>query len=301
MNQFPTAPFFAQDQGNRTFWVDTSDGKRVRVAAWSKGKRGTIFLFTGRTEYCEKYLHVAARYQCHGYAFLTFDWRGQGLSDRASHNRSLGHVGNFAEFQLDVEAVLHAHTELHLPQPIYLLAHSMGGCIALRALHHRLAVKAVHLAAPMWGIAMPRASQPCARLATRIATQLGLGKTHIPKPKHHRLKSDPDMVNHLKQQVAEHPDLYVGGASVGWLHAALEEFQILNKIDPLPDYPVLISLGERENIVDPAAIHRIHRRWPQSELKILEDARHEMMMERPDIQEAFFAHSLDFFIHHSDA
>lgn len=178
MNKFPTAPFFTQDQGNHTFWIHTSDGKRIWLAIWSKGEQGTIFLFTGRTEYCEKYLHVATKYQHHGYAFLTFNWRGQGISDRASHNRSLGHVSNFAEFQFDVETVLHAHTELHLPQPIYLLAHSIGGCIALRALHHRLTVQAIHFAAPMWGIAMPRTAQ----FFARIVTQLGLGKAHIPAP-----------------------------------------------------------------------------------------------------------------------
>ena len=83
------APFFDEiadaPSGASAFWVEASDGVRLRVALLGPPPtqaKGTVLLFPGRTEYVEKYGPAAAALQMRGYACIAIDWRGQGLADR---------------------------------------------------------------------------------------------------------------------------------------------------------------------------------------------------------------------------
>ena len=54
-----------------------------------------------------------------------------------------------------IDAAFRAALEgLGAPKPWFLIGHSMGGAIGLRALHDGLPVQAAAFSAPMWGIAM---------------------------------------------------------------------------------------------------------------------------------------------------
>lgn len=134
------APFFADEAPRplpgRAFWLDAADGVRLRAVLWpAEGEpAGTILLFPGRTEYAEKYGETAAAFGRRGYALFTIDWRGQGLSARLVEDPRKGHIDDFAAYQQDVAAMLAATEALDLPHPRFVLAHSMGGAIALRAL-----------------------------------------------------------------------------------------------------------------------------------------------------------------------
>ncbi|MEO0498857.1 MAG: alpha/beta fold hydrolase, partial [Pseudomonadota bacterium] len=61
-----------------------------------------------------------------GYDAFALDWRGQGLSDRLTDDRMLGHVGRYADYQKDVAAFLEAAQDLDPPKPWFLFGHSLG-------------------------------------------------------------------------------------------------------------------------------------------------------------------------------
>jgi len=127
-----TAPFFEDiafgPAGGAAHWLTTDDGARIRVGHWPfADAKGTVLMFPGRTEYIEKYGDAAREMQAHGYASVAIDWRGQGIADRFLPERRLGHVGTFADYQKDVRAVMDHVRALGLPEPYYLVAHSMGG------------------------------------------------------------------------------------------------------------------------------------------------------------------------------
>lgn len=118
-----SAPFYGDAaQGpadGRAYWLTAEDGVRLRVALWNpSGAQGTVLLFPGRTEYAEKYGRAAADFAQRGYCTLAIDWRGQGLADRLLPDTMLGHVGRFADYQLDVLAMTRAAEALGLPRPI---------------------------------------------------------------------------------------------------------------------------------------------------------------------------------------
>src|SRR5215217_6598016 len=115
-------------EGVRVGYFKTSDNVQLRYALWPKSEgahRGTICLVQGRTEFIEKYFETVADFRRRGFSVATFDWRGQGGSDRLIGNRSLGYVDRFEDYWTDLKSF---HGEILLPDcppPYYLAGHSM--------------------------------------------------------------------------------------------------------------------------------------------------------------------------------
>nr|WP_205518739.1 alpha/beta hydrolase [Pseudotabrizicola algicola] len=269
--------------------MTTVDGVRIRAGVWPVGEKGTVLLFPGRTEYVEKYGMGAADLAARGYATVVVDWRGQGLADRLLPDRMLGHVGQFHDYQLDVQAVLDMARRLGLPEPYYLMSHSMGGAIALRALMHGLPVKAAVFSAPMWGIAMAAWMRPFAQPIAQISGLLGLSHRLAPSTSNKNyildvgfggnvLTTDPEMWRYMKRQMTERPELALGGPSLAWVYTALMECRDLS-LAPSPDYPALTVLGSAEKVVDVAPIHLRMARWRNGRLDMYHGAEHEVPME----------------------
>ena len=303
------APFYKDiataPEGVECLWLHTKDGTRIRLAIWGAGKKGTIFLMPGRTEYIEKYGKSVHNYIDAGYSVVVIDWRGQGLADRDTPLHGVGHVDNFVQFQDDLDTALEVIKDRALPQPMFLIGHSMGGAIGLRALHRLDVFKAAVFSGPMWGITMKPALRP-------IAWALGIGSEAIGKSKwlapgyseesyttsaefkDNLLTGDPEMFTFLKDQLAAYPALSLGGPSVGWGYEGLRECKKLAAL-PAPKQPSLTVYGEKEGIVVIDAIINQVAKWPNGSLKMYENGNHETMMEVAAIREDFFARSIAFF------
>ncbi|MEM1302372.1 MAG: alpha/beta hydrolase [Pseudomonadota bacterium] len=287
------------------FWLTTEDGLRIRLGVWPEGTKGTVLLFPGRTEYVEKYGEAAREFQARGLATIAIDWRGQGLGQRMLPTRDIGHVVEFADYQHDVKAVLAAVEQLDLPKPLYLMAHSMGGCIGLRALMDGMQVKAACFSAPMWGLA-PSPLIPVAWVLSTAMRPIGLGDMRAPSTspttyvleapfEDNTLTTDPEMWQFMRNQVSNYGDLALGGPSVRWLNEALHEMLALSK-RPAPDVPCVTFLGSNERIVSAERIKTRMPRWKDGALEILEGAEHEVMMEREDVRKFVFDRAADHYL-----
>lgn len=309
---FPTAPLHAElalgPEGGAAFWLTASDGVRIRAGVWPVGEKGTVLLFPGRTEYIEKYGLGAADLRARGYATVVIDWRGQGLADRLLPDRMLGHVARFQDYQLDVQAVVAMAQQLGLPEPYYLMSHSMGGAIALRSLILGLPVKAAVFSAPMWGIAMKAWMRPFAqpiaqmsgwlRQSHRLAPSTS-GKSYILEAEFggNVLTTDPEMWRYMKRQMTERPELALAGPSIAWLYTALAECRDL-ALTPSPAYPALTVLGTAEKVVDVAPIHLRMARWRGGRLSMYQGAEHEVLMETPLHRTRFYDEAAALFDAH---
>ncbi len=306
----PTAPFYAEvAQGPKdvvAHWITAADGPRLRVVYWpAEPAKGTILLFPGRTEYAEKYGQTARDYVSNGYSVLTIDWRGQGLAARLVPDVAKGHVHKFRDYQHDVQAMVAAARDLGAAAPFFLIAHSMGGAIGLRALHDGLPVQAAVFSAPMWGINMHPALRPAA-LAIGVISQLtGQSQNFAPGQSGdmhfdfdnfdaNSLTSDREAYAAMIRQLQAHPALALGGPTVQWVYSALRETKRLAAMTP-PKLPCLTYLGTEESIVDPARIHSIMSRWKGGTLHMLTGARHEVLMETPPIRAKILAETCAFF------
>lgn len=297
------APFYDDvclgDTPGEAFWTTTTDGLRLRVGMFRPdAPKGTVLLFPGRTEYIEKYALNADELARRGFATLVIDWRGQGLADRQLDDKRVGHVDHFDEYQTDVAAMLAAVEALSLPQPLYLLSHSMGGCIGLRALMRGAPVKAAAFSGPMWGIRIALHLQPAALIIKNLFPAIGLGHltppTTVAEPyvlnatfKDNLLTRDADMWQMMRDQIATHPDLSLGGPSIIWLREALAECDALAKL-PSPGVPCVTYLGTNERIVHVGRIHDRMAAWPGARLELIADGEHEVIMEGAATRQRIF-------------
>ncbi len=280
-------------------WIETSDAKRIRVGHWPvEGAKGTVLLFPGRTEYIEKYGPAAAELATRGLGTLAIDWRGQGLADRLLDDRRTGHVEAFSDYQKDVAAMLRAARELSLPRPFFLLAHSMGGCIGLRAVMEGLPVQAAAFTGPMWGIHIASHLRHFAMLMSHVMPKFGQG--HLLPPgtiaepyvtiqpfDDNMLTTDAQMYDMMREQIAAHPELALGGPSYVWLREALMETKHLAS-RAAPHLPSVAWLGSNERIVDVRPIHTRMEDWKGGRLEIVEGGEHEVLMEQPAMRKDVF-------------
>ncbi|MEM9210105.1 MAG: alpha/beta hydrolase [Pseudomonadota bacterium] len=292
-------------------WRVTKDGKRLRLAHWKGGSNGTVLLFQGRTEYIEKYGAVAETLSKLGYSLVTCDWRGQGLSPRYGRHYQIGDVGSFSEYQLDVDALLAYAEEKELPKPYFLLAHSLGGAIGLRALHNGLDVAGAVFSAPMWGIQIPKLMAPFANMIVGAYRGLGI-EDHLAPGRQltnyaerqpfagNALTRDYETYDRLRTQTVARPQLGLGGPSVNWIDLALKEIFSLRSLEA-PKVPCLTLYAGAEQIVDNRAIEEIMAHWSDGKAVRCEDAEHEVMMEKPETRSLVWSEISAFLAAHPAA
>ncbi len=306
------APFFTDvaeaPDGATALWLTCADGVRIRAAFWRGGAKGTVLLFPGRTEYIEKYGPAAAELAARGYAMMTLDWRGQGLADRPLTDPATGHVASFRDYQKDIAALLAGARHAKLPEPFFLMAHSMGGAIGLRALYGGLPVRAAVFSAPMWGIRIHPALRPAAWVLSTASRSIGQSHQYAPGTTpityvaeapfaDNVLTSDPPMYAFMQRQVRRHPELALGGPSLHWLSEALRECLKLRQ-RPAPKLPCLTVLGSLERVVDARPIHNRMARWPGGRLMMIPGAEHEVMMEKTAVRRRFYDEACKLFDAH---
>lgn len=120
--------------GAITGMIMTPDGIGLRYAHWGSiggRRRGTVTLLQGRAEFIEKYFETIQDLRERGFAVITFDWRGQGGSQRLLRNRSKGHVSGFRQYRQDLETILKKVSLTEYPGPHFALAHSTGASVLL--------------------------------------------------------------------------------------------------------------------------------------------------------------------------
>jgi len=287
------------------FWVITDDKVRIRVGLWrAKSPTGTVFICPGRSEYIEKYGKTAKLFTEHGYTSVSLDWRGQGLADRLVSNTLLGHVDTFSDYSKDLDSVIKWAQNFELPKPWFVLGHSMGGAIILRALHQNKHFDAVAFSCPMWGIKLSPALRIFAFFYGSLAKILKIDKNFAPSTSEkgyfdenfadNPLTNDHDSWRYLLDQVNKYPSLKLGGPSVRWVHSALKETFQLSKL-PSPKIPCITFLAEDERIVDPIRVRNRMESWSNGELNFVPSARHEVLMEDPTTQKYIIQKIVSFF------
>lgn len=294
------APFhseIAEGPSNVTaHWIFADDEVRLRVAHWPTDglSKGTVFLFQGRTENIEKYGRTVAALNVVGYAAFAIDWRGQGLSDRLTEDRMTGHVARFSDYQKDVAAMTEAAETLDLPKPWYVIGHSLGACIGLRAIIEGFPVAACAFTAPLWDINLSLLQRVGAWPLSWGAQVIGKGHVYAPGTRgesyvlttafeDNRLTHDPDMYQYYINISEALPDQQIGGPSLRWLFQTLKETRALSKLSS-PDIPCITFHGVDDEIVAISAIQDRMARWPRGKLEPVENGRHDVLCEIPDIR-----------------
>jgi len=292
-----------------TGMLKTPDGVSLRFARFAPpaGRRGTVCVFPGRTEWIEKYFETVRDLRNRGFAVALLDWRGQGLSDRALSDRLKGYVGSFSQFDIDLETFMREVVLPDCPPPIFALGHSMGATILIRAVQrgHRWFDRIV-LSAPMISIAAVNSMAIAATIlkAVRFA---GFGDAYVPgrykgvldlRPfAGNILTSDPVRYARNAAVLEADPELGLGGPTVTWCDAAFRAMRQFHD----PAYParirqpILIVAAGRDAIVSNTAIEEFAMLLRAGSHLVVTGAQHEILMEQDRYRSQLWA-AFDAFV-----
>ena len=295
--------------------VMADDGVVLRTARWPPRAHlgrpseaiGTVLICTGRSEFIEKYSEVVEELRRRKLEVVIFDWRGQGLSTRALRNARKGHVDSFEEYELDLAALTQQVLEPFCPKPWFGLAHSMGGPILLHFAAKRPEVfRRLVLSAPMVEIAGLSAPN-LFRLIARWARRAGLGRSFIPAGRRRSLftgpfegnvlTSDPVRFKRTAAYLSVEPRLALGPPTIRWLDAAFMSMAALGTEDFARGFrtPTLVVMPGADDVVDARSVERFVAGLRASTLVTVSGSRHEILMERDDFRQQFWA-AFDAFI-----
>jgi lysophospholipase len=278
----------------------TADGAALRwghLAA--ENPRAECVLVGGFGDFIEKQFETIRDLAARGLSVWVLDWRGQGGSTRPKRwpNRPRGR-----RFDRDADELAQfAAQSLSPGQPHILIAHSMGGAIALLCLHRRpLLFDAAILSAPMLGIITGRAPPTLLRAVTGPARLAGLGICHLPgtkrwrpdqppTPERSRISSDAERCRIRHAWISSEPGLRLDQPTYGWLDPALSLIARIGKRRFLAGIttPILLGSAGLEHVVIPAAHRRAARLLPDCTLFELPESKHEPFLERDAIRDVW--------------
>jgi lysophospholipase len=274
--------------------IKTPDGVSLRFARWAPppGRKGTVCLFQGRSEFIEKYFETVRDLRARGFAVATLDWRGQGMSDRALRNSRKGYVRNFSQYEIDLETFVNEVVLPDCPPPLFALGQSMGATILLRAAHagHRWFDRMV-LLAPMIALPGMRRSST-SRIMVKVMRSIGLGSSYVPGGGASTIMQRPFIGNLLTSDPVRYarnvavleaePALGIGSPTVAWADAAFRAMGELSE-SGYPGrirQPILIIAAGMDGIVSTPAIGEFAVQLRAGSHLVVPGARHELLMEQ---------------------
>lgn len=272
-------------------YFESFDGLKLRYAIFKSDispAKGTVVLVHGRTECIEKYFETVHEFTKAGLWVATFDLRGQGRSDRVLKDRMRGHVRRFSDYERDLEMFLEKVVLPDARVPLYMLAHSTGGLIALSAAP-RLSgrISRLVLSAPFVGLHGEALSAKKIFALARFLSMIGLGNRPTPssgKPPNFAtnvLTSDKTRFERNISLSESVPELALGAPTARWLHECGKAIQRVNDPAHLTQItiPTLLLAPVLDGVVPFQAQEHLARHFRAGQLVPIAGARHEVLQE----------------------
>jgi lysophospholipase len=289
--------------------IKTPDGAELRFARWAPpaGRKGTVCVFTGRSEQIEKYFETVRDLRDRGFAVAMIDWRGQGHSSRRLRDPRKGYVRDFADYEIDVETFVQQVVLPDCPPPHFALAHSMGGAVMLRVAYAgKRWFDRMVLSAPM--IDLPgRATSLPARLLLRAMRLTGQGGNYVPGGSdaltgaqsfiNNPFTSDPVRFARNEAILEEDPTLGLASPTVAWADTAfraMHGFRASNYPSQIRQ-PILMMAASNDSIVSTAAIEEFAYHLRAGSHLVIAGSKHEILQEQDRFRTQFWA-AFDAFV-----
>jgi len=288
-------------------YLKTDDALSIRFGVWPATPQSVptqkfpLVFLNGRTEFMEKHHETIAELNQKGFDVYSMDWRGQGLSSRMLPERHKGYVKSYTDYIRDLDRFLSQVVYPKTKEPITILAHSMGGHIALRYAHdHPNSVRKLILLSPMIDIVTRPFPMWVADAIIRSMIRRGYENRYVPLAKNYllsngrfwrnKLTSDASRFMDDKKAILANPNLAVGGVTYGWLAATFESIKILNH----PDFathitqPVLFFIAGKDRIVSSKKTKILCSIITNGTCIRIPSARHEILKEVDAIRSVFW-------------
>lgn len=258
--------------------VTATDGLRLYLRRREvPNARGEVLIAHGFGEHSGRYETLTEHLTSHNYSVTAYDHRGHGLSDGLP-----GHVESFDEYDQDLVKMVASIRERRQPKRLFLIAHSMGGLIALRYLARKQAsVDGAVISAPLIAVAVrvPAHKLMIAKVGARMAPRMRLDNEINPAV----LSRDPE----VGRAYAADP-LVNRKVSTKWFAEASRAMAEVVRWAPDIKAPILVMHGTEDRLASVDATRRLFENIGSSdkELVIYPGFYHELFNE-PEKQEVF--------------
>lgn len=302
----------------------TSDHIDIAYATnLNRPEKPFIVILPGRSESYLKYQELMFDLDAAGYDSVIIDHRGQGLSLRLTTNRLQGHVGEFDNYAQDLQQLLNQVLPDKYPQhqrDCFMLAHSMGGAIALRYLQlYPNNVKALSLSSPMIAITTGSTPKWLAKLLIKTGNSInnwlsdapwyffGQNDSNTNSFADNRLMHSQQRFDIFQALYQERTELQLGGVTFNWLAQAINvSDKLFSDIDKL-SLPILLLQASDEQIIDNEAQNTFCRQLnklnpnacPSGKPLVITGAYHELFFEVDEYRDSALDHSLAWFAQHN--
>ncbi|APG85854.1 lysophospholipase L2 [Sinorhizobium americanum CCGM7] len=288
-------------------FFDGAGERKIRYAvfkATAPVTRGTIVLLQGRNESIEKYFETIGDLTAAGFWVATFDWRGQGGSERLLPQPGRGHVEHFADYERDLSIFLE---QIVLPDtrlPFSIVAHSMGALVAL-SLAPMLAsrIDRMVLLAPFLGLSGQAIGEPGIVAIATAMRWFGLGSLPVRGDKERQspfrnnpLTSDSRRYARNLAVIDACPHLRIGPPTGRWLSEAFRVIRRTMRREHLTRIivPTVILAPTADGLVPYLAMEYLASNFRAGHLIPIDGARHELFQEADRYRAQAFAAILAF-------
>ena len=289
--------------------IKTPDGAELRFARWAPpaGRKGTVCVFSGRSEMIEKYFETVRDLRDRGFAVAMIDWRGQGHSSRRLRDPRKGYVRDFADFEIDVETFVQQVVLPDCPPPYFALAHSMGGAVLLRVAHSgKRWFDRMVLSAPM--IDLPgRRTSFVPRALLKMMRLAGQGGRYVPGGSdalvglssfiNNPLTSDAVRYARNAAILEEDPTLGLGSPTVAWADTAIAAMRTFRGAHYPQEIrqPILMLAASNDEVVSTSAIEEFAYHLRAGSHLVIAGSKHEILQEQDRYRAQFWA-AFDAFV-----
>lgn len=302
---------------NHINYYETPQGNTLRYTLFESPKRGkkqTVVFVQGRGTFLEFYEELITPLLERGFDVWSYDLTGQGGSSRLLHQdnhsdldaRHLQHIDSFDIYLNDLDALLN---NIVLPQcqgRLILGGYSTGGHIALRYLQNysESPFESAFVISPLLYLKTPLPNFALSYLLWGASWILDMER-YIPgsgyedpifhmDPSQNPYTADSVAFSDMVLLCCQYPSLMMGGASVGWLNAALNSVhELWRDIDNIR-IPVLIATGGDDTVVDVSFNEDFADSLKKGTHVYYPEGRHELFREVKIIRSHFWSAFDDF-------
>jgi len=301
------------------------DNIRINFARFNSSQHSKCLIISaGRSEAYLKFKELAYDFFQQGFNIFILDHRGQGLSARMLTNSNKGYVKNFDDYADDLHTFVETIVRPECQTKPYLLAHSMGGAIAVRYLQkYPNVIAAAVLSSPM--IAFNKGGLPdwLSTVLVNVSYRVNrwfssspwyfLGQQDYPMDENIAEAFKSNELTHSKIRFQRFSELYqqtpaiqLGGVTIAWLQQAIiTTSNIFSDLDKIK-IPLLVLQSGGDTVVDNQAqdkfCQQLHQLQPHScpagKPTVINNTFHELFLESDQYRELALTKALAWFLAH---
>lgn len=301
-------PFLAEICRCGKLEVNKQDGPKLYYELYPQETgKGTIVISYGFTESCLKYHELIYYFYQQGYQVAVMDHRGHGKSTREVEDVTIVHIDLFSRYVKDLHRfVKNVVKPMAQGKPLYLYAHSMGGCIGAFYLEqYPEDFKRAVLNAPMLGLNLGACPAWAARILCDLKVRKGSGKERLftqsafdpEEPFAESSASSEARHAYYRECRQNDPTYQTCSASYYWGKEAINagEFVISRAQAKKVQIPVLLFQAGLDSLVKPRAQQKFMERIADGRLMLVNGVRHEIYRAPNDVLAAYLEEVFRFY------